>query len=194
MSPPPSQSPTTIDQAAFMILSVKNIDHNERLSEETMCYAADITVDGRTVGTAENRGHGGMTMIHPVQPFDENRPIIKELEKRVDAMPPKETEWGEFGRRLHNFVDSLVSDAVDYKKYSAHFGKKTYFIAAYTLYALDTPLTEAVRKQVEEEHGEVEFLNDLEWPITMEIPPVDEAASSDASVSSEGSAPSAEGD
>ena len=160
-----------------MILSVKNIDHNERLSEETMCYAADIFVDGEKVGTAQNRGHGASTTIHPAEPFDKNRPVIKELRRRVDAMPPEQTEWGELDRRLDNIVDALVSDAIDYKRFSAHFKKKTYFFAEKSLYAIDAPPSGAVRKRIEKDHGDAKILNDLEWPISKEIPPVGAAAS-----------------
>jgi hypothetical protein len=64
-----------------MEITLKNISHNERLSEETNCFSATIYIDGKKAGEASNHGHGGPTMLHP-----------RELEQKIDAyaktLPP----------------------------------------------------------------------------------------------------------
>lgn len=42
---------------------LRKIQHVARLSEETECFAADVWMGGRKVGTAENDGHGGETNV-----------------------------------------------------------------------------------------------------------------------------------
>lgn len=40
-------------------VTLKSVKINEALSEETTCYSATVYLDGKKVGTASNRGHGG---------------------------------------------------------------------------------------------------------------------------------------
>jgi hypothetical protein len=42
-----------------MKIELRRIQHFERMSEETNCYAADLYVDGVKVGEVGNDGHGG---------------------------------------------------------------------------------------------------------------------------------------
>ncbi|WP_234729389.1 hypothetical protein [Acidocella facilis] len=68
-----------------MEITLKNISHNERLSEETNCFSATIHIDRKKAGEASNHGHGGPTMIQPC-----------ELEQKIDAyaktLPPVEVQ------------------------------------------------------------------------------------------------------
>jgi len=45
-------------------IELKRFTTNARLSQETTAFAADVWVDGKKAGTAENDGHGGNTMVH----------------------------------------------------------------------------------------------------------------------------------
>ncbi|HSX21535.1 MAG TPA: hypothetical protein VLE97_02020 [Gaiellaceae bacterium] len=47
-----------------MKIELKRFTTNARLSQETTAFAADVWVDGKKVGYAENDGHGGNTMVH----------------------------------------------------------------------------------------------------------------------------------
>lgn len=82
-----------------MDITLRNVSHNARLSEETYCYAADVYIDGVKSGTVENRGHGGSNMYHP-----------RALEERLDAyaatLPSKEA----YGMTLPETADSLCDD------------------------------------------------------------------------------------
>lgn len=47
-----------------MKIELKRFTTNARLSQETTAFAADVWVDGKKVGYAENAGHGGNTNVH----------------------------------------------------------------------------------------------------------------------------------
>jgi hypothetical protein len=44
-------------------IQLKRFTTNARLSQETTAFAADVWVDGKRVGHAENDGHGGATIV-----------------------------------------------------------------------------------------------------------------------------------
>lgn len=46
-----------------MIIELRRFTTNARLSQETTAFAADVWVDGKKAGTAENDGHGGATLV-----------------------------------------------------------------------------------------------------------------------------------
>lgn len=46
-----------------MKIELKRFTTNARLSQETTAFAADVWVDGKKVGYAENAGHGGNTNV-----------------------------------------------------------------------------------------------------------------------------------
>ena len=48
-----------------MKLSIKNVKINKTLSEETMCFSADVYVDGKKAFLAANRGMGGGNEYYP---------------------------------------------------------------------------------------------------------------------------------
>lgn len=70
-----------------MNIELRRIAHSARLSQETEAFAADIYIDGKKVGDAENDGHGGATMINP-----------HALEDRINdyAKTLPEKDWGDF--------------------------------------------------------------------------------------------------
>jgi len=43
---------------------LKAIKHNERLSEETNCYSANLYFKGKLIAEVSNRGHGGCDEFH----------------------------------------------------------------------------------------------------------------------------------
>jgi hypothetical protein len=47
-----------------MNVELKRFTTNARLSQETTAFAADVWVDGKKAGHAENDGHGGCTIVH----------------------------------------------------------------------------------------------------------------------------------
>jgi len=47
-----------------MKIELRRFTTNARLSQETTAFAADVWVDGKKAGHAENDGHGGATIVH----------------------------------------------------------------------------------------------------------------------------------
>jgi hypothetical protein len=45
-------------------IELKRFTTNARLSQETTAFAADVWIDGKKAGHAENDGHGGCTIVH----------------------------------------------------------------------------------------------------------------------------------
>jgi len=50
------------------LVELKNVKHNERLSEETHCFSAAVYLDGVRVCEVGNRGHGGEDEFHAFAP------------------------------------------------------------------------------------------------------------------------------
>ena len=48
-------------------LTLKKVKASEELSEETLCFSADLYEDGKLVAHVSNRGRGGSNMIRPAK-------------------------------------------------------------------------------------------------------------------------------
>jgi len=64
-----------------MKIELKNIKHCEFASEETNCFQANIYIDGKREGEANNDGKGGMTFISPATLEDK-------INKYAKTLPP----------------------------------------------------------------------------------------------------------
>lgn len=98
-----------------MKIELKRFTTNARLSQETTAFAADVWVDGKKVGTAENDGHGGMTLVH----LDPS--IRGAVEAHGKALVP--TEYKSFTSGAEWIVDQLVEAELQ-KKSDKAFAKK----------------------------------------------------------------------
>jgi hypothetical protein len=88
-----------------MKIELKRISFSERNSEETNCFAADLYIDGKKVGYANNSGQGGCTDYHGNTPEDNK--IIAEAEKYCKTLP----KWGDnFDNSLEDVINNLLSD------------------------------------------------------------------------------------
>ena len=47
------------------IITVKNVQYNERLSTDSLCFSATVYVDGKRFGIATDTGMGGMVNVEP---------------------------------------------------------------------------------------------------------------------------------
>ena len=50
-----------------MNITLKNIKHNENLSEETHCFSATVYLDGKAAFGVKNAGHGGADDYYAVR-------------------------------------------------------------------------------------------------------------------------------
>lgn len=111
-----------------MNIVLKNIQVNERLSEETNCFSATIYIDNVRAGEASNRGHGGNT---DYRAFDaRGQKLIHDAEEYCKGLPPKVYPgMGKKGRDvvikmdLEHYIDNLVMEHLTAKD-RAQFNKK----------------------------------------------------------------------
>lgn len=66
-----------------MKVELKKFSYNSRMSEETDCFTADIWINGKKVGYAENTGKGGSNSI-----FFTDRAVEREFNEWAEAQPP----------------------------------------------------------------------------------------------------------
>lgn len=83
-----------------MKIELKRFTTNVRLSQETPAFAADVWVDGKKAGTAENAGHGGATIVHL------DRAVRDAVEAHGKARVP--AEYKSFTSGAEWIVDQLV--------------------------------------------------------------------------------------
>lgn len=98
-----------------MKIELKRFTSNARLSQETTAFAADVWVDGKKAGTAENDGHGGATFVHL------DRSVRDAVEAHGKALVPP--EYKDFTGGAEWIVDQLVEAELQ-KKSDKAFAKK----------------------------------------------------------------------
>lgn len=112
------------------MLAVKNVKHAKFMSEETLCFTASVYFNGKKVGTAENRGQGGNTMIFPDSGKSDQ---LTQAEEWAKAQPPQEweVEWQDepmiVDTDIEILVDELVAQFLEDRDWKRRLKKKTYF-------------------------------------------------------------------
>lgn len=109
-----------------MKVELKKFTSNARLSEETICFSADLYVDGKKIGECSNRGHGDPILINY---FDAE--AGRAFEEYCKSLPP--TPWPEdFPQNLpphpmdaEGVIDGLVEDILRMKQYKSWCKNKT---------------------------------------------------------------------
>ena len=76
-----------------MEIEVKNVKIVEAFSEETFCFTASIRVDGKKVGEASNRGHGGNTDLMYKDGYPHKSETHKAIKEYCETLPPMEDEY-----------------------------------------------------------------------------------------------------
>ena len=101
-----------------MNIELKRFTTNARLSQETTAFAADVWVDGKKAGFAENDGHGGNTTVHLVHL---DQPTRAKVEAYGKTLIP--AEYASFTNGTEWIVDQLVEAELQ-KKSDKAFAKK----------------------------------------------------------------------
>jgi hypothetical protein len=100
------------------LIVLKNFKHHDNMSEETLCFSADVWIGGYKAGYAKNGGYGGQTDIHGYDA--KGRELLKFASNQIQAMPPEIIEY--MGRTLtinstlENFIDKLTEDMIQEKE------------------------------------------------------------------------------
>lgn len=101
-----------------MNIELRKFNHNERLSEETNAFAADLYIDGKKVGYAKNDGRGGCTdygtyeaacraKIAEAEAYCKTLPAIK--------VPRRDGSQFEIPMNLEHYIDQLVESEIKKK-------------------------------------------------------------------------------
>jgi hypothetical protein len=98
-----------------MKVTLKNIKHHARMSEETNAFEADLYVDGKKVGYAYNDGHGGESSIQITVP---EAGLAQRLYAWGKALPPvpSDSKYGPLPDSLGFYIDRLVSEHLEAKE------------------------------------------------------------------------------
>jgi hypothetical protein len=98
-----------------MKIELKRISFNERMSNETNCFVADLIIDGKKVGSCQNNGHGGNT-YYQGDSKESNR-IIGECEDYYKKLPKIKIggnliypDGFEMDQTLESAIDDLLED------------------------------------------------------------------------------------
>ena len=123
--------------------SFKRFHYEERMSEETNCFVADLLVNGKKFATCDNNGHGESTNVRPlpecidiwkeIVTFLALQPKVKcegydfemdcDLEYVADTLTIKHLETKEFERIMKMTKDKLVFKDANGNYYSNTWGK-----------------------------------------------------------------------
>lgn len=90
-----------------MKIELKKIEHNERLSEETDCFSANLYIEGKLAGIASNAGHGGNTNYYGTS--ETGWELIRKAEEYCKTLPSE--KHGDFKIKidLEYYIDKLLS-------------------------------------------------------------------------------------
>jgi hypothetical protein len=88
-----------------MKIELKALKYSDFASQETHCFHANIYIDGKKAGWAENHGHGGMTSIHPHQ-------LYTTIRQCTDKIPPRFVIYGDKEMSIDTSPDSYVDELV----------------------------------------------------------------------------------
>jgi hypothetical protein len=92
-----------------MKIELKKISFNERMSEETNCFVADLYINGKKVGYCKNSGHGGCTDYHGDSP--EHNQIIREAENYFMGLPKVKSE--EYNFEYQPTLESAIDEELE---------------------------------------------------------------------------------
>ena len=93
-----------------MKIELKKISFNERMSEETNCFIADLWINGKKVGYAKNEGRGGCTDYRGDS--REDNELIAEAEEYCKTLP--HDEFGE--QSLEDVINKFLENHLNAKQ------------------------------------------------------------------------------
>lgn len=103
-----------------MKVELKSLKYYPSMSEETNCFEAILVIDGKTVGTAKNRGTGGQTELWFDAP---HREVEKALAEYCKTLPDRVADFDPtFTYKVtpDGLIDDLVTEALVAKEKARH--------------------------------------------------------------------------
>jgi hypothetical protein len=98
-----------------MKIELKKISFNERMSDETNCFIADLYINGKRVGSCENDGHGGCTNYRGDTNSDCE--LITKAEKYCKSLPKVKYHDMEWEQSLEGAIDELLEKYLKEKQH-----------------------------------------------------------------------------
>jgi len=89
-----------------MKIELKRVSFNERMSEETNCFVADLYINGKKVGECSNDGRGGCTDYRGDRP--EHYQVIRDAENYFKSLPKVKSE--EYNFEYQPTLESAIDD------------------------------------------------------------------------------------
>jgi len=91
-----------------MKIELKKISFNERMSDETNCFIADLYINGKKVGSCNNDGRGGCTNYGGNT--KEDNALIAKAEKYCKSLPKVKSKAldFEYDQNLESVIDELL--------------------------------------------------------------------------------------
>jgi hypothetical protein len=88
-----------------MKIELKALKYSDFASQETHCFQANVYIDGKMRGWAENDGRGGMTNIQP-------RELYETIKQCTDKIPPRIVKFSGAVMELEASPDSYIDELV----------------------------------------------------------------------------------
>jgi hypothetical protein len=122
-----------------MKLELKNVKLNMAFSEETICFKADLYVEGKKVAYASNDGHGGCTHYNVYSP--ELKPLLQQAEDYCKTLPSTFSTYGdktfEIKSTLELWIDEVVYKLSNTKEAEKFEKKKQKNMLTHICYGTD---------------------------------------------------------
>ena len=100
-----------------MEIELKKIKITDEMSDETTCFCADVWIDGKYAGSAENAGSGGPNLYRPHRLEDV-------LQKHAESLGP--VEFG--GTWLERDADMVVSELLEAHRLRKELRRRLVFV------------------------------------------------------------------
>ena len=104
-----------------MEINVKNVKINQAFSEETLCFTADVFVNGKKTAHAKNDGRGGCTWYHAYPNMHE---VLKQAETHAKSLPSHKEKIGDkeisIDMNLELVIDELIYAISNKKEFEKH--------------------------------------------------------------------------
>lgn len=91
-----------------MKVELRKVSINKRLSQETTCFSADIWIDGKKVGEAANRGHGG-----PNEIYIKDKAVYDAFNAFCLSQSPHKSQYGDLDMDMDFYISLLLEKVVE---------------------------------------------------------------------------------
>ena len=142
-----------------MKITLAKVKTNKRLSEETICFSADLHIDDKKVAEVSNRGHGDPILFSD---FD----VERKINEYAATLPPAEAFGMTFKQTAEMIVSDLVADYEFPQELKRKSKNKTLIILSSTpkdaYEIINARLDDRMRAHLKKQYGDklVEIIND----------------------------------